>query len=87
MRRDPDDIFDYSTTRWGLDQAVRYIDLIADVCGALAEAPHHAQSCPDIRPGYRRRTVEQHVIHFRATDDGIVVVRILYQRMKASRYL
>lgn len=85
-QRDLDGVFDYSVARWGLRQAMRYTDLIAAACADLAEAPQQAQGCATIRPGYRRRSVEQHVIYFRPTHYGIAVVRILHQRMDAARH-
>lgn len=86
-QRDLDEVFDYTVARWGLPQAVRYTDLIEAACADLAEAPQQAPACDNIRPGYRRRRVEQHVIYFRPTDYGIAVVRILHQRMDAGRHL
>ena len=86
-QRDLDGIFDYSLAQWGLPQALRYTDLIEAACADLARAPQQAQGCADIRPGYRRRSVEQHVIYFRPTSYGIAIIRILHQRMDASRHL
>jgi toxin ParE1/3/4 len=86
-QRDLDGVFEHTVTRWGLAQALRYTDLIEAACADLAEAPHQAQGCANIRPGYRRRNVEQHVIYFRTTDYGIAIVRILNSRMDAARHL
>lgn len=86
-QRDLDGVFDYTVTRWDLAQALRYTDLIEAACADLAEAPQQAQGCAHIRPGYRRRGVEQHVIYFRPTSYGIAVARILHQRMDAARHL
>ena len=66
---------------------MRYTDLIEAACADLAEAPQRAQGCGNIRPGYRRRSAEQHVIYFRPTSYGIAVIRILHQRMDAVSYL
>jgi toxin ParE1/3/4 len=86
-QRDLDGIFDYTVAQWGLPQALRYTDLIASACVDLAQAPQQAPSCAHIRPGYRRRNVEQHVIYFRTTSYGIAIFRILHQRMDAARHL
>lgn len=77
-------MFDYTAGEWGHEQALRYVDLIETRCAELAEAPQRAQRCDAIRPGYRRRSVEQHVIYFRETGYGIAVMRILHQRMDAA---
>lgn len=76
-----------TVTHWGLLQAVRYTNLIEGACTDLATAPQQAQGCTNIRPGYRRRSVEQHVIYFRVTTYGIAIIRILHERMDATRHL
>jgi toxin ParE1/3/4 len=86
-QRDLAGIFDYTLGQWGLPQAEHYTDLIESACADLASAPQHAQSCTYIRPGYRRHGVEHHVIYFRVTRYGIAIIRILHQRMEASRHL
>jgi toxin ParE1/3/4 len=83
---DLDQIFDYSVAQWGLPQALRYTDIIEAACLALAEDRLFAQNCAALRAGYWRRTVEQHVIYFRRIPDGIAVIRILHQKMDASRH-
>ena len=84
---DLDNVFDHTVAHWGLPQAVRYTELIEAVCADLAQAPQQAPACAHIRPGYRRQSVEQHVIYFRPTPYGIAIIRILHQRMDASRHL
>lgn len=86
-QRDIDEIFDYTAERWGLPQALHYIDLIEAACAGIAEAPHQSQDCASIRPGYRRRIIEQHAIYFRRTDYGVAIVRVLHQRMDRTRHL
>lgn len=54
---------------------------------SLARSPRTVPACDHIRPGYRRRSVEQHMIYFRITSYGIAIVRVLHQRMDAPRYL
>jgi len=52
----------------------------------LAEARLSAQNCAALRPGYWRRTVEQHVIYFQRMPYGIAVIRTLHQKMDATRH-
>lgn len=73
--------------RWGVEQANRYIDFLTAAFAELAQSPKTASSCEHIRPGYRRRGVERHTIYFRVTDYGIAVIRVLHDRMDASRHL
>jgi len=86
-QRDLEGIFDYTVKQWGLPQALVYTDLIEATCADLAQAPQRSQDCAAIRVGYRRRTVEQHVIYFRLMSDGIAIIRILHQRMDPIRHL
>lgn len=86
-QRDLEELFDYTMIHWGLAQALRYSDLVEAACVDLADAPQRAQVCSHIRPGYRRRSLERHVIYFRTTSYGIAVIRILHQRMDAARHL
>lgn len=86
-QRDLEDVFDYTVERWGPVQAMRYAERIVAACADLADAPERAQRCDHVRPGYRRRAVEQHVIYFQATAYGIAVIRILHQRMDVNKLL
>jgi toxin ParE1/3/4 len=86
-QRDLEGIFDYTAEQWSLPQALRYTDLIEATCAKLAKAPLLSQDCSLIRPGYRRRSVEQHAIYFRQTSYGIAIIRILHQKMDAARQL
>jgi toxin ParE1/3/4 len=79
-------IWIYTATKWGVDQANRYIDLLATALTELAASPEAAPSCELIRPGYRRWGVERHMIYFRVTDYGIAIVRVLHDRMDPSRH-
>lgn len=87
-QQDLNEIFDYTATQWGLQQALSYTEVIEVACFNLAVEPMHAQDCSYIRRGYRRKSVEQHVIYFHLVNDGsIEIVRILHQRMEAIRRL
>ena len=85
--RDLTDIWRYTSKQWGREQANRYTLGLKDMCQKVADAAQRGQSCANIRPGYRRRNIEQHVIYFKMTTEGIAVVRILHQRMDAIRHL
>ncbi|CAN5296186.1 type II toxin-antitoxin system RelE/ParE family toxin [soil metagenome] len=86
-QRDLEEVFDYTVGQWGLAQAIQYTDQIEAACTALAEAPLLSLDCADIRPGYRRRVVGQHMKYFRVAPYGVAVVRLLNQRMDATRRL
>jgi len=85
--RDLEMVWTHTRQQWGAEQANRYIDILTADFSELAQSPQIAPACDHIRSGYRRRSVERHVIYFRITTYGIAVVRILHDRMNALRHL
>mgnify|MGYP000300018876 CR=1 FL=1 len=83
--RDLESILIYTREQWGGEQANRYIDSLIAAFAVLAQTPRTAPACDHIRPGYRRLSVERHVIYFRIAAYGIAIVRILHDRMDAPR--
>lgn len=85
--RDLESIWIYTLRRWGVEQADRYIDILTATFAELAQSPKSAPACDHIRPGYRRRSVERHMIYFRITAYGVAIIRVLHDRMDAPRFL
>jgi toxin ParE1/3/4 len=85
--RNLEGIWKYTRREWSLEQAEPYTDLLTAAFQVLSEAPKSAPACDRIRSGYRRRNVERHMIHFRITDYGIAIIRILHERMDAPHHL
>ena len=77
----------YSLHEWGLAQADKYIDHLTDAFAFLASRPTAGMQCQNIRVGYRKFPVIRHVVYYRKADYGIEVVRVLHDRMLASRHL
>jgi toxin ParE1/3/4 len=80
-------IWIYTAQQWSVEQAHRYIDFLTAAFAELVRSPKLAATCDHIRPGYRRKNVERHVIYYRITDYGIVITRILHERMDSRRHL
>ncbi|WP_211452901.1 type II toxin-antitoxin system RelE/ParE family toxin [Collimonas antrihumi] len=85
--RDLERIWTHTFGQWGIMQANRYTDILTAVFAELAQSPRTAMACDHVRPGYRRRSVERHMIYFRITTYGIAIIRILHDRMDASRHV
>ncbi|MEQ1815820.1 MAG: type II toxin-antitoxin system RelE/ParE family toxin [Nitrosomonas sp.] len=85
--RDMETIWLYTLKEWGLEQANRYTDELTETFGQLVVNPKIATPCDRIRKGYRRCQVGRHAIYFRQTDYGIVVVRVLHDRMLSTLHL
>jgi toxin ParE1/3/4 len=71
----------YTLDTWGEKQTIHYIDNLEGCCERLARSPELGRTCDDIRPGLRRLEGGRHVISYRATSTGVIVSRILHQRM------
>jgi toxin ParE1/3/4 len=84
---DLENIWRYTQQKWSTEQADRYTMILAGHFSELARSPKTAPSCDHIRLGYRRRSVERHMVYFKITDYGIAIVRILHSRMDAPRHL
>lgn len=79
---DLDDIWDYSLRQWGLAQTERYLKSIGETVSALANGTRTGRPIHDIRPGYWKCPVGSHILFYQIDDTGgIVVIRILHQRM------
>ena len=79
-------IGEYTLHKWGEAQATRYIGELEDCCQMLADNPNLARRCDDIRPGLRRHEHGKHVLLFRQERSGILISRILHQRMLPERH-
>ncbi|MBV6388535.1 MAG: Toxin ParE1 [Nitrosomonas europaea] len=86
-QRDLDGIFNYTFQQWGTAQAIHYIDILEAACVKLVEIPSQGQDCSYIRPGYRRRHVERHIVYYRIEPFGVAIIRILHYRQNVLRHL
>jgi len=75
----------YTLRIWGEDQTIRYIDDLEECCPMLACNPKLGRACDDVRPGLRRMERGRHVVFYREDARGILVSRILHQRMLPER--
>ncbi len=88
-RRAEDDlraIADYTLRTWGKAQAARYLGELEVCCQTLARNPALGRSCDDVRPGLRRMEHGKHVVFYRQERGGILISRILHQRMLPDKH-
>lgn len=83
---DIDEIWDYSASRWGPDQADDYIDAIRDACHALARGTKQGRTA-EVLPDFQKHLCGSHVIYFLDYPGHLDVIRILPQRQDAERHL
>jgi toxin ParE1/3/4 len=76
----------YTVRTWGEEQTARYLDDLEACCRMLAENPMLGRACDYVRPGLRRMERGRHVVFYRQEAGGILVSRILHQRMLPERH-
>jgi toxin ParE1/3/4 len=79
-------IGDYTLRTWGRAQAARYLGELEDCCQMLADNPALGRLCDHVRPGLRRLEHGRHVVFYRQERGGVLVSRILHQRMLPDRH-
>jgi len=79
-------IGDYTLRTWGSAQAARYLDELEVCCQMLADNPQLGRPCDSVRPGLRRLEHGKHVVFYRQERGGILVSRVLHQRMLPERH-
>jgi toxin ParE1/3/4 len=77
---------DYTLHKWGKAQAARYIGELEVCCQTLADNPALGRLCDHVRPGLHRHAPGTHVVFYRPERGGIVVSRILHQRILPDRH-
>lgn len=85
--KDIEEILDHSMDEFGLLQTERYFHSLTHCLELLGENPNMGNSADDIRPGYLRLAHESHLIFYKASAPGILVIRILHKRMDVSRHI
>jgi toxin ParE1/3/4 len=71
----------YTVRTWGEAQTNRYISELEDCCRTIADKPALGRPCDEIRPGPRRMEQGKHVVFYREEPGGVLISRILHQRM------
>lgn len=85
--RDLDEIYSYSFRQFGEARADAYFVALEDCLVRLAESPRLGRSIDRLRAGYRRFESQSRVIFYRETANGILVVRVLHERMYFDRHM
>lgn len=76
-----------SARQWGFARAEAYVTALHHAFEHLARFPDAGRDASELRPGYRRFEHESHSVFYRQAEGGILVVRVLHQRMLPRRHL
>ena len=84
--RDLSSIWEDTEERWDAQQAETYLAEIRAAIERVAQRPERGRSCDDVREGYLRYAIGNHVIFYIANSHAVDVIRILHQRMDPTRH-
>ncbi len=58
--------------------AARFVGKLKDRCQLLAEQPTLGKECRELRPGYRRFSVDNYIIFYRLSGSDVEIVRVIH---------
>ena len=67
----------YTFENWGTNQADKYLDQIDNALKNIALNPNIGVNIDNIRQGYKKYQINEHILFYTATESTINVVRIL----------
>jgi toxin ParE1/3/4 len=83
---DLENIWIYTITEWGEEQANKYAGLIEQGFSQLLDNPYIGKARPDIKKGYRALQVQKHLIFYRIGTEYIDIIGVPHIRMDAKRH-
>ena len=83
---DLDGIYEYTIVNFGLERARGYLNDLHRRFNNLAGHPALGRGAGQFAPGLRRYTYRSHVVYYMPEDRGVLIVRVLHERMDAPRH-
>lgn len=84
---DLSEIWDYSLSVWGIEQAEYYIHDFKLAFERLLRNPCIGRDASYIKPGYRYLAQGSHLIFYKCNESNVLIIRILHQRMLPEAHL
>lgn len=84
---DLDEIYDYTEDQWGPEQAESYIAKLEQACSSLLLRSRRRVDAIVDGSRYFVISCGSHRIWYRENQQGVLVVRVLHQRMDHTRHL
>jgi len=85
--QDIEDIYYYTITNFGEQQAEYYYSGLSDHFIYIAENLTIGRDFSFVKKKLLRSNFESHAIYYRQEGDGILILRILHQRMDPLRHI
>ncbi len=85
---DLENIWKYTFTKWSLNQADKYYNLLINKIEYLSKNSLKGKSIDNIRQGYKFAKVKSHNIFYKiSNEDKIIIIRVLHIAMDMKKNL
>ena len=84
--KDIEAILEQSLVDFAWLQTEKYYESLKRCLELLSENRGMGTTAERVRPGYRRFSHESHVVFYRVSEGGILVIRVLHARMDVGRH-
>jgi toxin ParE1/3/4 len=82
-----EEIYDYTTEQFGIEQAIKYLLCFETVFENLCNNPESGRKRNEISKGLRSISNESHTIFYRILEDHLRIVRILHGSRDIIKFL
>lgn len=75
-RKDLNKMYADGVKYWGEEQADKYYSKVSNAIDAFSLNPLLGRACDEVRKGYRKHPVKEHVIYYRVSK-VVTIIRVL----------
>ena len=79
--KDLEDIWHYTAKKWGVEQAMQYVDAFDEAFQFLADNPLVGRERTEFTPTVRIHSFQKHRIVYISDGSGVIIIRLLYAHM------
>lgn len=84
--QDLEDIFDFTHSEFGFDQAVSYLQKFNVLFSELVQNPEIGKTRDEIKAGLRSFPQTSHIVFYRILKDHVRIVRVLHGSRDIPRF-
>jgi toxin ParE1/3/4 len=85
--KDLENIWQHTAKKWGVEQAMAYIDALDEAFVILAENPKINRQRAEFRPSVRIHPFQKHLIVYNSDAEHLTIIRILHAHMDITPQL
>ncbi len=85
--KDLEDIWHYTAKKWGVEQAMQYVDALDEAFQFLADNPLAARERFEFSPAVRIHPFKKHLIIYIGNENAVTIIRLLHAQMDIDEHL